>query len=110
MKRILNSFAPLVLGFTFIASIASIGCAARYYDADHRDYHQWDRDEDRAYHVYWNENHSRDPYRNYGRLNPGEQREYWDWRHGHPDEGRAKGDRDRRRDRNDRDRDDRDRR
>jgi hypothetical protein len=111
VKRILDSFAPLILGLTFIASLASLGCAARYYDADHRDYHRWDPDEDRAYRVYWMQIHPRDPYRGYGRLNPGEQRDYWNWRHGHPDEGRARGDRDRRndRDRDDRDRDDRDR-
>jgi hypothetical protein len=90
------------LSLAFIASIASIGCAVRYYDADHRDYHRWDDDEDRAYRVYWGEAHPRDPYRAYGRLNPGEQREYWEWRHGHPDADRARG-------RNDRDRDDRDR-
>jgi hypothetical protein len=97
MKRILNSVAPLILGFAFIASMAATGCAVRYYDADHRDYHRWDGDEDRAYRIYWNQNRARDPYRDYGRLNPGEQREYWNWRHGHPDEGRARG--------NDRDRD-----
>jgi hypothetical protein len=100
MKPIRNSFASLILALTFIASMAGIGCAVRYYDADHRDYHRWDGDEDRAYHAYWGESHPRDPYRDYGRLNAGEQGDYWNWRHGHPDEGKAKGDRDRGNDKN----------
>jgi hypothetical protein len=105
MKRILHYIAPLVLGLTFIGAIAATGCAVRYYDADHRDYHRWDGDEDRAYRVYWGEAHPREPYREYGRLNGGEQRDYWNWRHGHPDAGRGDN-----RNRDNRDRDDRDRR
>jgi hypothetical protein len=88
MRRILNFVAPLFLGLTFIASIAATGCAVRYYDADHRDYHRWDPDEDRAYHNYWRERHEHEDYRDYSRLNAGEQHDYWNWRHGHPAEGR----------------------
>jgi hypothetical protein len=100
MKRILHYMTPLVLGLTFIATLGATGCAVPYYDADHRDYHRWDPDEDRAYRVYWGEAHPREPYREYGRLNGGEQRNYWNWRHGHPDAGKG----------GNRDRDDRDRR
>ena len=98
MKRVLNYLAPLVLGLTFVASIAATGCAVRYYDADHRDYHRWGPDEDRAYHDYWRERHEHEDYRDYSRLNGDQQRDYWNWRHGHQDAGRG------------RDRDDRDRR
>jgi hypothetical protein len=101
MKPIRNSFASLILALAFIASMASIGCAVRYYDADHRDYHRWDADEDRAYHAYWGEAHPRDPYRDYGRMNPGEQRDYWNWRHGHPDAGKSDRDKGNNRDRGD---------
>lgn len=94
MKRILNYLAPLVLGFIFFVSMVATGCAVRYYDADHRDYHRWDRDEDRAYHDYWRERHEHEDYRDYGRLSDDQQREYWNWRHAHPNEGRG-GDRDR---------------
>jgi hypothetical protein len=52
MKRMLHYMTPLVLGLTFIATIGATGCAVRYYDADHRDYHRWGGDEDRAYRVY----------------------------------------------------------
>lgn len=100
----LNYMAPLILGFTFAAALATTGCAVRYYDADHRDYHRWSGDEDRAYRDYWRDRHAREEYREYARLNAEQQRDYWNWRHNRPDR-----DRDRDRDRDDRDRDSRDR-
>lgn len=89
MKRIVHHMTKLLLGLAFVATLAATGCAVRYYDADHRDYHRWDPDEDRAYHGYWNDRHPREPYRDYGRLDGGQQRDYWNWRHGHPDAGRG---------------------
>jgi hypothetical protein len=58
----------------------------RYYDRDGRDYHTWDTDghEDRAYRVYLGEQH-RD-YREFRRVKPVQQREYFRWRHEHPDQ------------------------
>ena len=70
------SLAPLVLS----------GCAARVYDEHHSDYHRWNDREDRAYRMWLAERHYE--YREYARLNKEEQREYWDWRHNHPDAGR----------------------
>ena len=55
----------------------------RYYDRDGRDYHTWDDHEDRAYRVYLGEQH-RD-YREFHRVKPVQQREYFRWRHEHPD-------------------------
>ena len=55
----------------------------RYYDTQHRDWHQWNDREDRAYRRYLEERHRE--YREYGKLNNREQREYWKWRHNHPD-------------------------
>jgi hypothetical protein len=101
MKTIWKHTASLLLALAFLGSLAATGCAVRYYDADHRDYHRWDGDEDRAYRAYWTEVRPRDPYRDYGRLNPGEQRDYWNWRHGHADAGRGDN---RNRDNRDRDR------
>jgi hypothetical protein len=99
MKRILNCMPSLVLALaSVVASVGATGCGVRYYDADHRDYHHWDRDEDRAYHEYWGERYPREPYRDYAKLNADQQRDYWNWRHGHPDAGRDNGNR------NDRDR------
>jgi ribulose kinase len=54
----------------------------RYYDPDEKDYHQWNDQEDRAYRLYLQENH-RD-YVEFPKVKTTEQREYWRWRHGHP--------------------------
>ena len=55
----------------------------RYYDSEEKDYHQWNDQEDRAYRLYLQENH-RD-YVEFPKVKTTEQREYWRWRHGHPD-------------------------
>jgi hypothetical protein len=55
----------------------------RVYDRDHRDYHNWDDHEDRAFRNYLAEQH-RD-YREYNQQNRREQKHYWNWRHSHPD-------------------------
>jgi hypothetical protein len=58
--------------------------ARRYYDREHKDYHNWDAREDAAYrHWLTEERHER--YRNYARINRERQAEYWRWRHEHPD-------------------------
>ena len=55
----------------------------RYYDRDGHDYHQWNNHEDRAYRVYLGEQHQE--YREFRRVKPVHQREYFKWRHEHPD-------------------------
>jgi hypothetical protein len=55
----------------------------RYYDRDGRDYHTWNDHEDRAYRVYLEEHHRE--YREFRKGKPVEQREYFRWRHEHPD-------------------------
>jgi hypothetical protein len=55
----------------------------RYYDTTEKDYHVWSPDEDRAYRVYLGEQH-RD-YVEFPKVKVTEQREYFKWRHGHPD-------------------------
>jgi len=63
----------------------SFAADQRYYDRDSRDYHVWNRDENRAYRHWWmNERHEH-RFRNYQRLRAEQQREYWRWRHAHPD-------------------------
>lgn len=55
----------------------------RYYDRKHRDYHEWNEHESRAY-VRWEaENHRR--HREFVRRHRIEQTRYWSWRHRHPD-------------------------
>jgi hypothetical protein len=55
----------------------------RIYDSHYRDYHHWDDREDRAYRRYLAER--RWQYREYRRQSRRRQREYWAWRHSHPD-------------------------
>jgi len=53
----------------------------RYYDTVHRDYHNWNNDEDRFYREYMNEHHRQ--YKDFSHLSKKQQREYWQWRHDH---------------------------
>lgn len=55
----------------------------RVFDRDHRDYHNWDDHEDRAYRGYLAERHR--SYRAYNDQRARDQRNYWKWRHQHPD-------------------------
>src|ERR1700730_1365341 len=54
----------------------------RYYDKGHKDYHNWDGNEDRQYKRYQTEHHER---RAFVPLNSRQQRVYWNWRHSNPD-------------------------
>jgi len=53
------------------------------YDQSHRDWHDWDDSEERAYRQFLTE--TRKDYREFTRLNARQQSEYWNWRHSHPD-------------------------
>jgi len=55
----------------------------RVYDRNHKDYHNWDDNEDRSYRVYLGENHRE--YHPFLELKVKEQNAYWNWRHHHPD-------------------------
>ena len=57
----------------------------RIYDRDHKDYHNWNQDEDRNYRQWYTESHRDKEYREYNRLNHRDQTEYWNWRHKHGD-------------------------
>lgn len=56
----------------------------RYYDADRHDYHEWNEHENRAYRRWMEERRERE-FRDYVRMKREQQREYWRWRHEHPD-------------------------
>lgn len=85
MKRFLVLTA-FFAGCTLIAPVAMKADdhqEKRYYDRDGRDYHMWDDHEDRAYRVYLGEQHRN--YREFGRVKASQQRQYFRWRHEHPD-------------------------
>lgn len=57
--------------------------SVRVYDPVHKDYHNWDDREDKAYRQYLTEQHIK--YRDYKHATASRQRAYWKWRHDHPD-------------------------
>ncbi len=54
-----------------------------YYDSKHRDWHQWNPQEEQAYQRYAKEHHLADT--NFASSNEREQQQYWNWRHKNPD-------------------------
>jgi len=87
-RRFISSFflaAVLAAPLAVMAAPSSQDAAVqvRVYDRDHKDYHNWDDHEDRAYRAYLAERH--EEYREYARQNHKHQRDYWRWRHAHPD-------------------------
>jgi Ni/Co efflux regulator RcnB len=57
----------------------------RVYDRDHKDYHNWNGNEDRNYRQWYGQSHNGREYRDYNRLNHRDQTNYWNWRHQHGD-------------------------
>jgi hypothetical protein len=55
----------------------------RVYDRDHKDYHNWDDREDHSYRLYLTEHHR--PYVEFSKQRSKDQRNYWNYRHSHPD-------------------------
>jgi hypothetical protein len=55
----------------------------RVYDRNHKDYHNWDDNENHAWGQYLAEN--RKSSHEYSKSNRKEQSQYWNWRHAHPD-------------------------
>ena len=91
MRHINRYFSLLLLGVALAAPAVLIAgprpqeanVQVRVYDRDHRDYHNWDDREDRAYRRYLVVQHR--GYRTYQRQNYRVHRHYWNWRHRHPD-------------------------
>jgi hypothetical protein len=91
MKHIPRYIASLFLAAALVAPVSIIAAPApqgatvqvRVYDREHRDYHNWDRNENSAWGRYLAENHRRS--HEYKRANKREQAQYWNWRHAHPD-------------------------
>ena len=57
----------------------------RVYDRAHKDYHNWNSDEDRRYREWYTSTHNGRDYRDYNKLNHKDQTAYWNWRHQHGD-------------------------
>jgi hypothetical protein len=83
-NKVLGAACTFVMGAALISSVA-MGAERerRYYDREHHDYHQWNNQEDRAYRAYLQNQHRE--YREFRVVRHPQQREYFRWRHTHPD-------------------------
>src|SRR5436309_9373465 len=53
--------------------------SVRYEDRAHKDFHEWNPDEDQAYRRYLQEHHRK--YHEFSKAKKSEQSDYWKWRH-----------------------------
>jgi hypothetical protein len=66
-----------------MAAAQQVGVQVRVYDKSHKDYHNWDENENRSWGQYLSENHRKQ--HEFTKANKREQSDYWNWRHSHPD-------------------------
>jgi hypothetical protein len=86
-----RTIASLILAAALAAPMAIMaspvpqeaGVTVRVYDRNHKDYHNWDDNENRAWGVFLTNNHAK--YHEFSKSSRKEQGQYWDWRHSHPD-------------------------
>lgn len=79
-----SSIFALTLAGSFLVSACGGHHYYRVYDPYYSDYHVWNDSEVTYYQSWARENH-RDEHRDFRKLPPGEQKEYWTWRHSHDD-------------------------
>jgi ribulose kinase len=80
-----------LLGTALMAAVATVPTAlkadddhpTRYHDRERNDDHEWNSREDRAYQKWLEGKHHAK--HDFAKLKAKEQREYWKWRHEHPD-------------------------
>jgi len=85
-KRWLRSLlivASLAAPVMITSCAARVGVGYRVYDPYYSDYHTWDDHETVFYNQWVVETHR--PHREFRQLKRDEQKEYWTWRHNHPD-------------------------
>jgi hypothetical protein len=89
MRRMHGCLNLLVLVSALISPVMLGGCAARAsyrtYDPYYTDYHRWD-DHETTYYVQW-ETETRRDHRDFEKRDKNEQKESWEWRHNHSDDG-----------------------
>jgi hypothetical protein len=78
----------IFLGAALIAPMAITAHAApqinvRVYDSKHKDYHNWDDREEHSYQAFRVEHPKYNA--TYSKTKSSQQKEYWTWRHAHPD-------------------------
>ncbi|MGA7217730.1 MAG: hypothetical protein WBX38_05420 [Candidatus Sulfotelmatobacter sp.] len=76
-----------VLAAAMASAALGTACAHHYYrvyDPYYTDYHVWNGAEVDYYHQWSHENHY-DEHRDFRKLPPDQQKQYWTWRHSHGD-------------------------
>jgi hypothetical protein len=76
-----NSNPPIAITAAPAAQEASV--QVRVYDKDHKDYHNWDDNENHFWGQYQTEHHIKS--HEFSKANKKELSQYWNWRHEHPD-------------------------
>jgi hypothetical protein len=88
MDRGSRLVSSLFLAAALAATVVGTACAEhhyyRVYDPYYSDYHVWNDTEVTYYHQWARENH-RDENRDFRKLPPEEQKQYWTWRHSNGD-------------------------
>jgi hypothetical protein len=85
MSRGSRPLSLLLLSAALAATVSGVACEHHYYrvyDPYYSDYHEWNNGEVVYYQRWAGETH-RDPHRDFRKLRPEEQKEYWTWRHNH---------------------------
>jgi hypothetical protein len=90
MRSTNRYFYLLLLAAALIAPALFGGCStpagSRVYDPYNNDYHRWD-DHETKYYLQWEgENHRE--HRDFDKRSEDERKDYWTWRHSHPDADR----------------------
>jgi hypothetical protein len=91
MNRAYRLASSLFLAAAIAAPVSMLAAPAsqdasvqvRVYDRDHKDYHNWDDNENKRWGLYLQENHLKE--HDFKKATRKEQSEYWKWRHDHPD-------------------------
>jgi hypothetical protein len=84
MHRYLSAFLLSVALVTpIVARADDHQQTKRYYDKAHKDYHEWNDNEQRSYDQYQQEQHMQS--RDFAKRSSSEQSQYFKWRHDHPD-------------------------
>jgi hypothetical protein len=79
--------STLLLSAALACSVFGMACAHHYYrvyDPYYNDYHVWNNGEVVYYNQWAGERHY-DVHRDFRKLPPDQQKDYWNWRHSHGD-------------------------
>jgi len=91
MRNAHHCISSLFLAAVLLVPVAAMAAPAaqdakiqiRFFDRNHKDYHDWDDREDRAWGVYLKNGRKKSA--EFSKASKREQSHYWNWRHSHPD-------------------------